>query len=455
MRVAEPALQRREVERGELDPVELDRDLVALAGVAHVEDEADVLVGGVDALGVEPFAGARRERLERLAYRVRRRGRDAPHERLAELVLDVGRDEAQRREDARLLRDDHRVRAEDLRECVRVHAAGAAEGHEGELARRSAPLHRHDPQRAEHRLVHHVHDRACGLLDAGAARLGDPRDRLRGPRPTSSFIAPPSSRGGQMAEHDVGVRDGGGRPAAAVARGPGDGAGALGADAERSGGLRDVRDRAASRADARHVDGRRAHGEVADVRLARDLRPAGDADGDVGRRAAHVEGEDAVEPGPGGDERRAADTTRRGRRARSARGSCRPPRGSSGRRPTARPGSVREHVPQSAHPGRSSGTSRAPGRRRRSSASSRSARTRGTRAGSRRRSTPAGPGATLAAISATTRSWRPLAWAFSRQTVSASTPSATSASIACRTAASSIASMIAPSAPIRSGTSCT
>ena len=61
---AEAALERCEVERGELVPVQLDRDLVALAAVAHVEDEADVLVGGVDALLVEPVARAGRERLE-------------------------------------------------------------------------------------------------------------------------------------------------------------------------------------------------------------------------------------------------------------------------------------------------------------------------------------------------------------------------------------------------------
>ena len=63
------------------------------------------------------------------------------------------------------------------------------------------------------------------------------------------------------------------------------------------------------------------------------------------------------------------------------------------------------------------------------------------------------PGATAAAISAITRSWRPFAWALSRQTVRASTPSATSSSTASRTAASSIGSTIEPSAPVRSGTS--
>ena len=62
-------------------------------------------------------------------------------------------------------------------------------------------------------------------------------------------------------------------------------------------------------------------------------------------------------------------------------------------------------------------------------------------------------GATEAAISAISCSWRPFAWAFSRHTVSASTPSATSASTAWRAAASSIGSTIEPSAPVRSGTS--
>ena len=78
--------------------------------------------------------------------------------------------------------------------------------------------------------------------------------------------------------------------------------------------------------------------------------------------------------------------------------------------------------------GRSSGTSRAPARRTRSSASSRCARTRGTRAGSRTRSRPAGRARRTRRSRRSTRSWRPFAWAFSRQTVSASTPSATSSS---------------------------
>ena len=57
-----------------------------------------------------------------------------------------------------------------------MQAAGAAEGDEGELARHAAALHGDDAEGAEHRLVDQVDDRAGGLLDARAARLGDPRD---------------------------------------------------------------------------------------------------------------------------------------------------------------------------------------------------------------------------------------------------------------------------------------
>ena len=71
--LAEAPLERGEVERGEVDAVQLDRDLVALPAVAHVEDEANVLVGDADALRVEPVAGAGGEHFEGLAHRVRRR----------------------------------------------------------------------------------------------------------------------------------------------------------------------------------------------------------------------------------------------------------------------------------------------------------------------------------------------------------------------------------------------
>ena len=133
--------------------------------------------------------------------------------------------------------------------------------------------------------------------------------------------------------------------------------------------------------------------------------------------------------------------------------SCTPTRGSSARRRSGRPGAAAGRRRRRGRRGRSSGTSRARGRRTRSSASSRCARTRGTRAGSRTRSRPAGRGRRRRRSRRSRRSWRPFAWALSRQTVSASTPSATSSSTASRTAASSSGSTIAPSAPIRSGTS--
>ena len=153
-------------------------------------------------------------------------------------------------------------------------------------------------------------DRAGGLLDACAACLGDPRDGGVGRVDVQLELAAEQARR-QMAEDDVRVGHGRARAAAAVAGRAGEGAGALGADPERARRLGDVGDRAAAGADAGDVDRRGAHGEVADVRLARDLRPPGHADGDVRRRPAHVEREDAVEARVGRDERRAADTAGR------------------------------------------------------------------------------------------------------------------------------------------------
>ena len=97
-----------------------------------------------------------------------------------------------------------------------MQAAGAAEGDERELARRPPALHGDDAERAEHRLVDHAHDRARGLLDAGAASLGDARDGgVGGVRVELELAAEQARR--QVAEDDVRVGDRRRRPAAAVA----------------------------------------------------------------------------------------------------------------------------------------------------------------------------------------------------------------------------------------------
>ena len=115
----------------------------------------------------------------------------------------------------------------------------------------------------------------------------------------------------QVAEHDVRVGHGRLRAAAPVGRRARVGARGLRADAERLRQLRHVGDRAAAGADGVDVDGRHLDAEVADRRLAPDRRLAVLAQRDVGRRAAHVEGQDVVEPRLAGDVERAGDAAGR------------------------------------------------------------------------------------------------------------------------------------------------
>ena len=71
-------------------------------------------------------------------------------------------------------RHEHRERAHDLRDRVRVERAGAAVGDEREVARVVAALDGDEPQRAGHVLVDDREDPLGGLLDGVEAhRVGD------------------------------------------------------------------------------------------------------------------------------------------------------------------------------------------------------------------------------------------------------------------------------------------
>ena len=108
----------------------------------------------------------------------------------------------------------------------------------------------------------------------------------------------------ELAEHDIGVGDGE-RPAAAVALGTRIGAGARRADAEACAVVSD--DRAAARRHRMHAQHRHGEAHAGDLRLEGALVLAGEMR-DVGRRAAHVEADDAVEAGALARLRHADDT---------------------------------------------------------------------------------------------------------------------------------------------------
>ena len=130
----------------------------------------------------------------------------------------------------------------------------------------------------------------------------------------------PGRAGVELAHHDVGIGHGE-RAAAAVALGPRIGAGALGADAEARAVVGD--DRAAAGRDRMHAQHRHGEAHARDLRLERALVVAGEVR-DVGRRAAHVEADDAVEARralPSPPCRRRRPRARTG--SRRARGTCR------------------------------------------------------------------------------------------------------------------------------------
>ena len=207
------------------------RDLVALAAVAHVGEELDVL-----GLGGMPCAS------------IHSRARDSSSSRISDAspTSDVSRisvcanslrkpatrsPSAQSRPGRR--RHDHRERAHQLRDRVGVQRPGAAEGHQRELARVVAALHGDHAQRAGHVLVDDPQDAVGGLLEAQPHRVGDLLHGRARRLDVERHLAA-DQVGREMAEDDVGVGHGRLGAALAVGRRAGLGARRLRADAQRA-----------------------------------------------------------------------------------------------------------------------------------------------------------------------------------------------------------------------------
>ena len=208
-------------------------------------------VGGGDALRVHPLARPRFEVVEDVG-RVADLGGQLD-QRLRELVAEARDEVAQRAQQPRRGRDDHRERAHQLRDRVGVQRPGAAEGDQRELARVVAALHGDDAQRARHVLVDDPQDAVGGLLQRQPHRVGDLLHGAARRLDVERHLAADQVRR-EVAEDDVGVGDGRLLAALAVRGRAGLGARGLRADAQRARELRDVGDRAAARADGVHVD---------------------------------------------------------------------------------------------------------------------------------------------------------------------------------------------------------
>ena len=121
-------------------------------------------------------------------------------------------------------RHDHRERAHELGDGVRVERARAAVGDEREVARVVAALDGDEPQRARHVLVHDREDALGRLLDgAEPHRVGDRLHGRAGRVDVERHLAAEQLRR-EVPEHDVRVGDRRQLAAPAVGGGPGRGA---------------------------------------------------------------------------------------------------------------------------------------------------------------------------------------------------------------------------------------
>ena len=114
-----------------------------------------------------------------------------------------------------------------------------------------------------------------------------------------------------MAQDNIGVCHRGLRPALAVAGRTGSRAGALRADPERAGNLGHMGNGAAAGPDTADIDRRYLNREIAQGRFPRNSLAAVLAQGHVGGRAAHIEGQQMREAGLFGNIQRPCNATGR------------------------------------------------------------------------------------------------------------------------------------------------
>ncbi len=227
--------------------------------------------------------------------RLDRLGRDARerhHEALGERVLEVGGEQAERRERAGVARKDGALHLHLARHGSGVLAAGTAEGDKGEVARIGAALDRDLADRLGEIRRHDPVDAGGGFFDAHVELVGDPAKRLGGACEVQAQRSPQQPLGVEDAEDQICVRHRRPGAATAIAGGAGIRSGRFGADPQRAAGV-EPDDRAAACTDRVDVDALRAGGDapfhldrVAAVRLA----VADQAHVQAG--AAHVDGAD-------------------------------------------------------------------------------------------------------------------------------------------------------------------
>ena len=298
------AVERFAQGRRVLDPLgEVDADLVALAHVAHVG--ARLLAGGRPRRPARDHGhGLRPHLVERLSDDG---GVEARQPRVAashDLVGDGGEEEAHGRPHPRVGGDEETVHLELVRQPRGVDGRGASEGDQRAARHPFPPLDRVRARGVGHVLVHHLADaegREPGVEPELVPHAG--LDRGLGPSPVEGDRAPGEEFGIDPPEDDIGVRHRGRVPAPAVRRRPRLRPGARGPHLDP---LEVVHpgDRPAPGPDLDHLDHGDPYGQSAplleavaagDLERPRMERPPAIDDAQLGRRPAHVEGEDVAQ----------------------------------------------------------------------------------------------------------------------------------------------------------------
>ena len=197
-------------------------------------------------------------------------------------------------------RDHHHPDAEALGHGRRVQRPGSPEGEQGELAHVQPALDGDHADRVRHVLAGDLEDRERRVLETEREPIRERRDALGREVGSQLQVAAEEGAGVEPAEHEIRVRDRGGRPPSPVTRGAGHCTRARRADGEASTVI-DVRDRRSPCADRLEVDHRCGDREaVLDLVLAAiaDLAPADESD--VRARSAHVEADDIAQSEPPG-----------------------------------------------------------------------------------------------------------------------------------------------------------
>ncbi len=277
-----------------VDPGEVDGrlDLEALAVIAQVRGRGEAR-GAAMALAVpQPGLRIARQPAKALAQLRQRLGRERRVDREDEVVLDVGDETSQRRENARCRRNEDRGHPQLAGQQAGGHRAAATEGEQREFAQIDALMRGELADLAVHAGDRDLDHRLGRRLEVAAERRRDRRHRGLRLGAVDGHGAVAEFAMSHEAADDECIGERGPRAAASVACGARCRTGALGTDCQRTERV-DGRDRAAACADRGHRDRRNVDRKLTD-HLARSVAGlAVDDHGDVGGRAADIERQDA------------------------------------------------------------------------------------------------------------------------------------------------------------------